>query len=133
MFKSLMDHIKESRQDVEWLKGPDDNGNYLWDETLPNQSEISDLVLSFNPNIPVVPVFVTPRQIRLALIYSGIPLANIEAGISALPEPNRSAAQVTWEYSTEIYRTNPLVVSLGPALGFTVAQLDALFTLADTL
>lgn len=80
-----------------------------------------------------VPSTVTPRQIRLALIMSGVTLSTIEAAIDSLPEPRRSVAKVTWEYSVEFQRGNPLIASMGPALGLTDAQIDQLFMLAATL
>lgn len=80
-----------------------------------------------------VPAEVTPRQMRLALVFSGISLSTIDAIIDSLPEPTKSAASITWEYSNEIQRTNPLVLSLAPALGLTVAQIDQLFITAGGL
>ena len=76
---------------------------------------------------------VSARQIRTALIMSGKPIAAIEEVLSQLPEPNRSIAQVAWEYSNEYFRDNPLLVSLAPLLGFTESQLDDLWHLARTL
>ncbi len=76
---------------------------------------------------------VTPRQIRIALVISGFSLETIETVINALPEPDRSIAKITWEYSTEIQRNNPLLSAMAPALGLTSAQIDGLFILAVTL
>jgi hypothetical protein len=76
---------------------------------------------------------VTPRQIRLALNAMGVPLVNIENAINALPEPTRTQAWVTWDYSTEFQRNNPLVAALAPALGFTPEQLDQLWQLASNI
>jgi uncharacterized protein YlzI (FlbEa/FlbD family) len=80
-----------------------------------------------------VPKIVTPRQIRIALIASGISLDTIENAIAALPEPNKSIAKVTWEYSVEFQRNNPLIASMGPVLGLTESQIDQLFIFAATL
>jgi hypothetical protein len=80
-----------------------------------------------------VPNTVTPRQIRLALIASGVSLSTIEAGINTLSEPDKSYATITWEYSTEVQRTNLLLNQLAPSLGFSQEDLDALFILAGTL
>jgi hypothetical protein len=62
MIKTLFNHIAETRPDVTWLKGPDSNGDYLWDLSLPNQSEISSLVDSFVPDQILGP---KPSDIKL--------------------------------------------------------------------
>lgn len=76
---------------------------------------------------------VTPRQIRLALSRSGISLQTIEAVIDSLPEPARSETRITWEYSVEFQRSNPLLIAMAPVLGLSTAQVDSLFQLASTL
>ena len=76
---------------------------------------------------------VTPRQMRIALVMSGISISNIEAVINSLPEPDQSVVRITWEYSVEFQRNNPLIASMGPALGLTTAQIEQLFILAATL
>ncbi len=76
---------------------------------------------------------VTPRQMRLALIISGINLENIESIINSLPEPNKSIAKVTWEYSVEFQRSNPILNQMAPYLGLSSQQVDELFNLASTL
>lgn len=83
--------------------------------------------------VPNVPFGVTPRQIRLALLGAGISVQTIEDAINSLPEPNRSAAMITWEYSVEFQRSNPLIQSMAPMLGLTSEQVDQLFTIASTL
>jgi hypothetical protein len=77
--------------------------------------------------------FVTPRQMRIALVMSGISLDTVEAAIDSLPEPNKTVARITWEYSVEFQRNNPLLVAMAPALGLTSTQIDNLFALASTL
>lgn len=80
-----------------------------------------------------VPQEVTPRQMRVALIMSGISTANIEAMISALPEPDQSIVRTTWEYSTAFERENPILNSMASNLGLTQSDVDDLFILAATL
>lgn len=50
--RHILDYIRDTRQDVEWISGPDENGQYSWDLNLPNQSEIVSLISSFNPLTP---------------------------------------------------------------------------------
>lgn len=83
------------------------------------------------PETPV-PASITMRQARLALLGAGM-LAGVSAAIDALPEPQKSAAQIEWEYSNEVQRHNGFVEQLAPALGLTTAQLDALFIAAAKL
>lgn len=78
------------------------------------------------------PTVVTMRQARLALLSQGL-LSNVDAAIAALPEPDKSAAQIEWEYSQTVERNRPFVQTLGAALGLDDSQLDALFVLAETL
>lgn len=83
--------------------------------------------------VAVVPEKVTPRQIRIALTLAGISESFIDSAIDALSEPNRSVAKITWEYSTEVLRNNPLILSLAPAMGLTSEQVDRLFIQAAKL
>ena len=82
--------------------------------------------------VPVVPDSVTMRQARLALLGAG-KLADVDAAINSMSEPTRSAARIEWEYSGEVQRHNGFVAALGPALGLTEAQIDALFIAAAKL
>jgi hypothetical protein len=76
---------------------------------------------------------VTPRQMRQALILSGVSLTDIDAALDSLPEPTKSLAKIEWEYSIAFKRLNPLVASVGQILGWTSQQLDDLWKLAGTL
>lgn len=80
----------------------------------------------------VVPQVVTMRQARLALLGAGL-LPQVETAINALPEPQRSAARIEWDYSSEVHRDRTFVQQLGAALGLTDQQLDDLFTQAAAL
>ena len=82
--------------------------------------------------VPEVPAEVTMRQARLALLGAG-KLALVDAAIDALPQPQRSAARIEWEYSSAVQRHNGFVEALGPALGMTPEQIDALFVAAARL
>lgn len=84
------------------------------------------------PPPPGPPTVVTMRQARLALLQAG-KLAAVAPAIAALPSPAKEAAQIEWEYSTEVQRSWPLVQALAPALGMTNADLDALFIAAAAL
>lgn len=86
------------------------------------------------PNDPVNSIqSVTPRQMRVALVMSGVNLDIIESVINSLPEPNKTITRVTWEYSVEFQRNNPLLIAMAPVLGLTPKQIDDLFILANKL
>lgn len=102
------------------------------DEILPNRV-IQTLHSQPAPVVvPVVPEVVTMRQARLALFGAGL-LSAVDAAIDALPSPMKEAARIEWEYSQEVHRDKALVQTLGPALGLTEAQMDALFITAESL
>jgi hypothetical protein len=76
---------------------------------------------------------VTPRQIKCALVLSGISLQQIEDALNTLPEPQKSLAKIEWEYSISFQRDRPLVGAVGQMLGWTGEQLDNLWIFAGTL
>lgn len=84
------------------------------------------------PPPPVIPQSVTMRQSRLALHANGL-LASVQPAITSLPEPQRTQAQIEWDYSNGLERNNPFVATLGAALGLDAAGIDALFVQAAQL
>lgn len=76
---------------------------------------------------------ITPRQIRLALVLSGVSLTDIDNSLNSLPEPTKSLALISWEYAVAFERNDPLVESVGLMLGMTSAQIDQLWMLAASL
>lgn len=79
------------------------------------------------------PQVVTMRQARLALLQAGL-LDQVDAALAAIPdEAARKAAQIEWEYATEVHRTSPLTLSLGAALSLDDAEMNALFREASAL
>lgn len=96
--------------------------NYTWDG--------STVVVKPPEVIPVeVPQSVTMRQARLALLGAGL-LDSVQSAIDGLAGAAGKAAQIEWEYSKEVHRHKSLTLAIGPALGLTDAQLDALFIAA---
>lgn len=82
--------------------------------------------------VPVIPAVVTMRQARLALSAIGL-LPQVDAAINALPEPQKTAAKIEWEFSSVVERNRPFVQQLAAGLGLTNAQLDNLFIEASKL
>lgn len=73
-----------------------------------------------------IPQKITARQARLALHSIG-KLSDVPAAIAALPEPQKTNAEIEWEYATHIERNNPFVAVLADALQLTDDQIDQLF------
>jgi len=90
-------------------------------------------ITSYKAATKPVPKAVTPRQMKKALIISGISLATVEGMISSLPSPMNELAMVEWKESLEFQRTNPLLLQLAPNLGLSSQQIDDIFCLAITL
>jgi hypothetical protein len=82
--------------------------------------------------LSTIPRAVTMRQARLALLGAGM-LSAVEAAIDALPSPQKEAARIEWDYSSEVQRYNGFVSILGPLIGMTQLQIDELFIMAATL
>ena len=85
------------------------------------------------PEVNLIPQVVSMRQARLALLGAGqlAAVANAIHGIQ--DEQQKQAAQIEWEYATEVRRDHWLINGLAPALGMTQADLDNLFVSAAAL
>ena len=84
------------------------------------------------PPVISIPSFVTMRQARLALLQQGL-LSQVQTAIDSLPSPQKEAAEIEWNYSSEVHRSSQFVQLLGANLGLSSQQLDDLFTLAASL
>ena len=76
----------------------------------------------------VIPTTVSMRQARLALLQAGL----LDAVNTAINQGGE-ADKITWEYATEVNRSDSLVVNMALALNLTESSLDNLFTVAATL
>lgn len=81
---------------------------------------------------PQVPDSITMRQARLCLHKHGL-LPGVQPAIDALPEPDKTAAQIEWDYSATVERDRGFVLQVAQALGLSDQQLDELFIEAATL
>lgn len=80
--------------------------------------------------IPVVPVRVDRLQARLALIHAG-KWDLIQPAIDAISDPTeRAVAQAYFEDAKYWYRNDAFVLMLGPSIGLSNADMDALFIAA---
>lgn len=99
-------------------------------EVLPPEPE-PEAPVPPTPPIPPTPV-VTMAQARIALTTAGL-FNTIDAGLQALPEPQRTVALIAWEYAPTVSRTGALVTTLSKQFGMTEKQLDDLFTAAAAI
>lgn len=65
----------------------------------------------------------TARQLRLGLLHLG-KLNEVPSAISALAEPEKSQAEIEWQFASEFRRLHPLIVQLLPILGLTDEDVD---------
>lgn len=72
-----------------------------------------------------IPHSVTMRQARLALLAVDL-LDDVEAAVAS----QGRAAQIEWEYATDVQRTHPLIAAVQAAKGLTDADVDQLFLAA---
>ena len=81
----------------------------------------------------IAPQIVSMRQARLALLQAGL-LDRVDEIITAIEDPiERKQAQITWDYSVEVDRNDPLVSYITAAFELSSAQIDDLLILASQL
>jgi hypothetical protein len=69
---------------------------------------------------------------RAILTIEGIH-ASVETLINNLPEPDKTVANIQWNYGNYIERSHPLINSLGSILGLNKNQIDNIFIEASKL
>lgn len=73
----------------------------------------------------------TPRQLRLTLVRSGISLASVADAIAAMPNGlTKEETAVEWEYATTFERTSPALLAIADALYMTPEAVDTLWSQA---
>jgi hypothetical protein len=92
--------------------------DWIWDEAAQGFRPSDD---------PPVPQSITMRQARLVLLSEGL-LELVDAYLESIPNPvEKAAAKITWEYSTEVQRNNPLVLMLAQHFNLTKEYVDQMF------
>lgn len=83
--------------------------------------------------LAAVPVSVTRRQAKQALILQGL-ISGVQPAINAITDATqRALIQCEWDDSQVFERQRPALIMLGTALGLGAAALDALFVSAAAL
>ena len=83
-------------------------------------------------NAPQPITVVGMAQARLALLQAGH-LGKVQLIIDAMPEPQKSAAIIEWEYRARVRRDSPLVQVLAAQIPLSETEMDALFQAASEL
>ena len=90
------------------------------------QAKVTELQAKIDAYTPPAPTVtsqsITMRQARLALLGAGL-LDQVNAGMSTMPQ----AAQIEWQFASEVRRDNALIGAMATALGLDDAAIDALF------
>jgi hypothetical protein len=77
-----------------------------------------------------LPIAVSMRSLRLALIDAGL-YQSVVAAINGIPDATEKLkAQIWWDTSPTVYRDNGYVISFGSALGKTTLEVDQIFSMA---
>lgn len=121
MKRDVVDHLGEKIGELEL---PDDTLAEVWE---------TKLATYLAAPTALVPELVTARQLRLAILMSGMSLQTVADAIATLESPHREIAEVEWEYATTVERNNPLVDMVAAANGLSSEQIDSFFGLAATL
>ncbi|MDD2988937.1 MAG: hypothetical protein PHI64_08245 [Zoogloea sp.] len=75
---------------------------------------------------------ITLRQCKLALLNAG-KLQDVLAYIDAMPEPQRTAALIEFDYANEVERSSVLLNTVAAAIGLSESELNELFESAKVL
>lgn len=112
--------IFEVAQPLYWVDCPTNVKAYQY-------QYINNSFVEYTPQ-PIIPTTVSMRQARLALLQSNL----LDSVNTAINEGN-NADKITWEYATEVNRSDALVQNMAVALNLSETDLDNLFILAASL
>jgi hypothetical protein len=104
--------------------------NFKWIE----ETYVRDLSQQeIDQRLPQPPDTCTPRQLRIALIQTGISPSIIDAQIDGISDPiQKEISRAEWEYALEIKKDHPLVGMIATSLNLTKQQVTDIFILAVT-
>lgn len=113
------------RKDGRGFRAVGDADDCTADETF---SQTQPAIPSISNDVSVV----TMRQARLALLAVG-KLDEVASAIDALPTQDRAAAQIEWEFASEVRKDSPLIAALAPVINLSADDLTDLFNTAGSL
>lgn len=80
-----------------------------------------------------IPQTVSQRQLRTQLALNGFDLNDVQLIINSLPDPNKTIAQIAWDFALTFFRTDPLLIAIAGALNISESDLDQIFINASKL
>lgn len=133
----LLSQLHSANLDVDYINTEKDEDITIFfiTELTSEQIDKVDLIVEQH-SIPVpsnIPEFVTRKQMKLAMLRSGISMAMVDKFIESLDEPQKSEIKIYWQDSQEFYRQHPFLIQVSPLMGITSDVLDNLFILAKTI
>ena len=84
-------------------------------------------------NKALIPKIISQRQLRTQLALNGFDLSDVQAIIDSLPDPNKTIAQIAWDYASTFVRNDALLNSIAGILGISQSDLDQIFINASKL
>jgi len=75
---------------------------------------------------------ITPRQLRLWLLSREL-LSQVPMLIEAMPESDKSVAEIEWEFATVFEHRHPFMMALAAAVGMSAEDIEAGFREAALL
>ena len=97
------------------------------------QTVTNSWTIAPKPEPVSLPVAVSMRSLRLALIDAGL-YQSVVAAINGIPDATEKLkAQIWWTTSMTVYRNNPYVISIGYELGKSDDKIDQIFAAAKLL
>jgi len=135
LFNQFVGRVSECTADIPFDSSDNEIqahlANNVIGEDVPTLSEVKTAIPVFLEMLnapPPPPKVVSMRQARLALLQANL-LSSVEEAVAAGNETDK----ISWEYATEVKRTDALVISFSASLNLSEQQLDDLFRLAATL
>jgi hypothetical protein len=97
------------------------------------QTVTNSWTIAPKPEPVSLPVAVSMRSLRLALIDAGL-YQSVVAAINGIPDATeRLKAQIWWTTSMTVRRDNSYVAAIGSAVGKTTDEIDQIFDASKTL
>ena len=123
--------IAHAYPSAEWSLSGNDYDNLVWHGPNPKPT-LAELQAAWDSR-PAAPVVVSMTSLRLALIDAGLYHAITSAINSIADVTERLKAQTWWTTAQTVREDHPLVAAIAAMAGQTDVQVNAIFTVAQTL
>lgn len=126
------------RYECDYVSAPDDTVGLAptiraaLDQWIADDSPVTPYVPPAPEELRALMPPLTSRQLRLGLHRNDL-LGQVDGAIASLLEPQRTEAQIEWEYGTTFERLNPTMLAVIAALSLAPEQADQMWTEAAAL